>query len=60
MRKFFSVTAFAVAAMATLAPVVAGAKAMTEIKFGVDATYPPFESLSPSGKFVGFDIDLGR
>ncbi|GLR67728.1 ABC transporter substrate-binding protein [Acidocella aquatica] len=60
MKKFFSVTAFAVAALAALAPVAAGAKTMTEIKFGVDATYPPFESLSPSGEFVGFDIDLGR
>ena len=60
MRKFFSVAALAVAAMAGLAPVAAHAKAFTEIKFGVDATYPPFESLSPSGKFVGFDIDLGR
>ena len=38
----------------------AQAKAFTELKFGVDATYPPFESLSPSGEFVGFDMDLGR
>jgi lysine/arginine/ornithine transport system substrate-binding protein len=38
----------------------ANAKAFTEIKFGVDATYPPFESMSPSGQFQGFDIDLGK
>ena len=42
------------------APVAAHAKTFTEIKFGVDATYPPFESLSPSGEFQGFDIDLGK
>ena len=60
MKKFIRAAAFAVAAMAALAPALASAKAMTKITFGVDATYPPFESLSPSGKFVGFDIDLGR
>ena len=42
------------------APVAAQAKKLTEITFGVDPTYPPFESLSPSGAFQGFDIDLGR
>jgi lysine/arginine/ornithine transport system substrate-binding protein len=42
------------------APILAHAKTFTEIKFGVDATYPPFESLSPSGAFQGFDIDLGK
>lgn len=38
----------------------AQAKSFTEIKFGVDATYPPFESLAPSGQMQGFDIDLGK
>jgi lysine/arginine/ornithine transport system substrate-binding protein len=42
------------------APLAVHAKAITEITFGVDPTYPPFESLSPSGDFQGFDIDLGR
>lgn len=60
MKRFLNVPALALAAMAVLAPVAAGAKSFTEIKFGVDATYPPFESLSPSGEFVGFDIDLGK
>ncbi len=36
----------------------AQAAAPMEIKFGVDATYPPFESIAPSGKMVGFDIEL--
>lgn len=30
------------------------------IRFGVDASYPPFESKAPSGQLVGFDIDLGN
>jgi lysine-arginine-ornithine-binding protein len=30
------------------------------IRFGVDPTFPPFESKAPDGSFVGFDIDLGR
>lgn len=42
------------------APVLAQAKPLQELRFGVDATYPPFESLSPSGAFQGFDIDLGK
>lgn len=41
-------------------PAVASAKALKEITFGTDATYPPYESLTPSNQFVGFDIDLGR
>lgn len=36
----------------------AAGKEWTEIKIGTDATYPPFESLDSSGKFVGFDIDI--
>lgn len=30
------------------------------IRFGTDATYPPFESTTPSGEIVGFDIDLAK
>ena len=30
------------------------------IRFGVDASYPPFESKDASGKVVGFDVDLGN
>lgn len=30
------------------------------IRFGVDATYAPFESKTPDGKLVGFDIDMGN
>ncbi|QBR03498.1 ABC transporter substrate-binding protein [Paraburkholderia pallida] len=36
------------------------AKDWSTIRFGVDASYPPFESKSADGKLVGFDIDLGN
>ncbi|MBB5374137.1 ABC transporter substrate-binding protein [Acidocella aromatica] len=61
MKQIFAPAFAALCALGVVAaPVAAHAKAFTEIKFGVDATYPPFESLSPSGDFQGFDIDLGK
>nr|WP_230957923.1 ABC transporter substrate-binding protein [Burkholderia diffusa] len=30
------------------------------IRFGVDPSFPPFESKAPDGSLVGFDIDLGK
>ncbi|AYZ63133.1 ABC transporter substrate-binding protein [Burkholderia multivorans] len=36
------------------------AKEWTTVRFGVDASYPPFESKGPDGKVVGFDVDLGN
>jgi lysine/arginine/ornithine transport system substrate-binding protein len=60
MRKLLVAGALACMALGVTAQLPAQAKSYTEIKFGVDATYPPFESLSPSGEFVGFDVDLGR
>jgi lysine-arginine-ornithine-binding protein len=30
------------------------------IRFGVDSTFPPFESKAPDGSYIGFDIDLGN
>ncbi|ABC35306.1 amino acid ABC transporter, periplasmic amino acid-binding protein [Burkholderia thailandensis E264] len=36
------------------------AKDWSTIRFGVDASYPPFESKGPDGKVVGFDVDLGN
>ncbi|HEY2024172.1 ABC transporter substrate-binding protein [Paraburkholderia sp.] len=38
----------------------ASAKEWQTIRVGIDPTYPPFESLSPSGAVVGFDVDLGN
>jgi lysine/arginine/ornithine transport system substrate-binding protein len=39
---------------------VSYAKDWTNLRFGVDASYPPFESMGTDGKLVGFDIDLGN
>ncbi len=35
-------------------------QAQTVIRFGVDPSFPPFESKTPEGTLVGFDIDLGN
>ncbi|WP_202303655.1 ABC transporter substrate-binding protein [Dryocola clanedunensis] len=34
--------------------------AATEMRYGVEAEYPPFESRNSSGELEGFDIDLGN
>lgn len=47
--------------MAVMTGCAFGAQAKIEqVRFAVDATYPPFESKTPQGKLVGFDIDLGN
>ncbi|MFL9994744.1 ABC transporter substrate-binding protein [Paraburkholderia sediminicola] len=45
-----------------LAAIATGAyaKDWSTIRFGVDASYPPFESKGADGKLTGFDIDLGN
>lgn len=58
MKRLF--TFIAVAAIALMTSGTASAKSWKTIRFGVDATYPPFESKAPDGSFVGFDIDLGN
>ncbi len=42
---------------ATLAGGPAAAKDWKTVRIGMDATYPPFESVQPSGKIVGFEVD---
>lgn len=34
--------------------------AISEIKYGLEAEYPPFESKNAQGDLVGFDIELGK
>lgn len=34
--------------------------AATELRYGVEAEYPPFESRNASGELEGFDIELGN
>ncbi|OAJ54433.1 ABC transporter substrate-binding protein [Paraburkholderia ginsengiterrae] len=50
----------AIAVAVALAAGAVQAKELTAIRFGVDPSYAPFESLAPDGKLVGFDIDLGN
>ncbi|WP_341318549.1 ABC transporter substrate-binding protein [Paraburkholderia sp. IMGN_8] len=57
MKKLLA--ALTVALLATVS-IGAHAKDWSTIRFGVDASYPPFESKGSDGKLVGFDIDLGN
>ncbi|WP_144113354.1 ABC transporter substrate-binding protein [Paraburkholderia sp. BCC1886] len=57
MKKLLA--ALTVALLATVS-IGAHAKEWSTIRFGVDASYPPFESKGSDGKLVGFDIDLGN
>jgi polar amino acid transport system substrate-binding protein len=47
----------ALALAACLATFPAAAKEWKTVRLGTDATYAPFESVDPSGKIVGFEID---
>lgn len=38
----------------------AAALAQTELRFGLEAEYPPFESKNAQGQLEGFDIELGN
>ncbi|MCF2133516.1 MULTISPECIES: ABC transporter substrate-binding protein [Mycetohabitans] len=58
MKKLFATVSVAVVAFSVSAS--AYAKDWSTIRFGVDASYPPFESKAADGKLVGFDIDLGN
>jgi lysine/arginine/ornithine transport system substrate-binding protein len=60
MKKFLAAGALSLLALGAVSHTPANAKAFTQITFGVDPTYPPFESIAPNGQFVGFDIDLGK
>ena len=57
MKKLIAALSVALLAVSAGA---AHAKDWTTVRFGVDASYAPFESKAPDGKLVGFDIDLGN
>ena len=38
----------------------AHAKEWTTVRIGMDATYPPFESVDSKGEIVGFEVDYAR
>jgi polar amino acid transport system substrate-binding protein len=57
MRKANFLALMGVAAILAASPV--GAKEWKTVRFGTDATYAPFESVDPSGKIVGWEVDYG-
>ena len=57
MKKLLATLSVALLALSAGA---AHAKDWSTIRFGVDASYAPFESKAPDGKVVGFDVDLGN
>ena len=52
--------AFALFASSAMAAGNASATDIKEIRFGVEASYAPFESKTPAGALQGFDIDIGN
>lgn len=52
--------AHAVVTATALAAGSAFAADLKEIRFGVEASYAPFEYKTPDGKLAGFDIDIGN
>jgi polar amino acid transport system substrate-binding protein len=47
------------ALLASFASVRAEAKEWKTVRIGTDATYAPFESVTPKGEIVGFEVDYG-
>lgn len=56
MKKTLSLLSLSLALLGT----ACGASAEQQIRFGTDATFPPFESKAADGSLQGFDIDLGN
>ena len=48
------------AALLSIGALPALAQDAKTIRFGVDPSFAPYESVDPSGKLVGIDIDLGN
>jgi lysine/arginine/ornithine transport system substrate-binding protein len=59
MIRLFPVLTVLFASLIIWSPCVS-AKDWKVIRFGVDPSYPPFESKTSDGSLVGFDIDLGN
>jgi ABC-type amino acid transport substrate-binding protein len=59
MKGLIAVLTVLFVSLITWSPCVSG-KDWKVIRFGVDPSYPPFESKAANGSLVGFDIDLGN
>jgi lysine/arginine/ornithine transport system substrate-binding protein len=59
MKRLIVTLTLLFASLITWLPWVS-AKDWKVIRFGVDPSYPPFESKAADGSLVGFDIDLGK
>ncbi|MEK6350852.1 MAG: ABC transporter substrate-binding protein [Burkholderia sp.] len=57
-RNMAACAVAAAAAMSTLSG--AHAAELKQIRFGVEASYAPFEYKTPDGKLTGFDVDVGN
>ncbi|MGI4857654.1 MAG: ABC transporter substrate-binding protein [Janthinobacterium lividum] len=64
MKKLTAVCLLAATAWLVHTPAAlipdAHAKETATLRFGTDASYPPFESKTPDGALTGFDIDVGN
>ncbi|MGI9331606.1 MAG: ABC transporter substrate-binding protein [Gammaproteobacteria bacterium] len=56
--KKLAILLLSAAAIALSGP--AAAKDWKKIRIGVEGAYPPFSSVTPEGKLVGFDIDIAQ
>lgn len=57
MRKLLTAT-IAVLAVGLMAG--AASAQMKKVRIGTEGAYPPFNSIDPSGKLVGFDVDIAK
>jgi polar amino acid transport system substrate-binding protein len=57
--KLGTLAAAATVAMLTLGSVAQG-KEWKTLRIGMDATYPPFESVNAKGEIVGFEVDYAK
>jgi len=58
MREKMLLTVVALALAAGISP--ASAKEWKTVRFGMDASYAPFESVDTKGDIIGFEVDYGK
>ena len=58
-QRLGTIVAVVAAALCGLS-LTAAAKDWKTVRFGMDASYAPFESVTPSGEIVGFEVDYAK